>query len=189
MIECDILAPPTLEPVTLTEAKTWLKVDGSDDDLLIAGLISSARLTVEALTGLLLLTQTWRFRIGLNSREREIKLPHRPLISLNGAKFQDRTNGSRAAPLDGLSIGHASAGTIIVTDDRIYAISNFTLLEIDAVMGYGSSSASVPTPILTAMRMLISFWYERRGDDARGMAEPWPASLSTLLQPYREIKL
>ena len=186
MIESDILVPPAVEPVTLAEAKTWLKIDDNDDDLLIAGLISSARLTVEALTGLLLLTQTWRFRIELPINEKKVRLPHRPVLSLTGAQLRDRADIPHTLSLDGFTVSRGTAGLLHITDDRNFYTQNFLSLEIDAVMGFGPTSASVPSPLITAIQMLISFWHERRGDDPNGMVNPWPSTLTSLLQPYRE---
>ena len=38
-----VVTPAASEPITLTEAKNFLRVDGSDDDALITALISAAR--------------------------------------------------------------------------------------------------------------------------------------------------
>ena len=50
---------PATEPVTLVEAKGHCKVDLSDDDTLITGLISTARKQAEQRTGRALITQQW----------------------------------------------------------------------------------------------------------------------------------
>ena len=42
---------PTSEPVTLAEAKNFLRVTITDDDLLISSLITAAREACEAFTG------------------------------------------------------------------------------------------------------------------------------------------
>ena len=55
-----LLSGPVGEPLSLAEAKSWLRVDGSDEDALIQSLISSARKAVEAATNRLLITQQWR---------------------------------------------------------------------------------------------------------------------------------
>lgn len=45
-----VLTPPTVEPVTLTDAKAYMRVDFSDDDTLITNLISRARSLCETIT-------------------------------------------------------------------------------------------------------------------------------------------
>ena len=53
-----LIAGPGEEPVTLAEAKAWCRIDGADDDALLAALIAAARLQVESLTGRALMTQS-----------------------------------------------------------------------------------------------------------------------------------
>ncbi len=66
-----LVTPPAAEPVTLTEAKSWLRVDSDDNtqDELIGELITAARNYCEKETGRAFCTQTWnltldRFPIG-----------------------------------------------------------------------------------------------------------------------------
>ena len=58
-----LVSGPAVEPLSLAEAKSWIKVDASDEDALIQSLIVSARLAVEAATNRLLITQQWRLVI------------------------------------------------------------------------------------------------------------------------------
>lgn len=46
-----VLTPPSVEPITLTQAKAYMRVDFPDDDQLIADLISRARSLCEVVTG------------------------------------------------------------------------------------------------------------------------------------------
>lgn len=59
MTSC-LLAGPAEEPVSLAEAKGFLKVDDTAEDGLITTLIGAARLHVEGVTGRALLAQSWR---------------------------------------------------------------------------------------------------------------------------------
>lgn len=45
-----VLTPPSIEPVTLSDVKAYLRVDFSDDDLLIGNLITRARSLCETIT-------------------------------------------------------------------------------------------------------------------------------------------
>ena len=56
-----LVTGPATEPLTLAEAKSWLRVDGTTEDGLIQSLITSARLAVEAATNRLLIAQQWRW--------------------------------------------------------------------------------------------------------------------------------
>jgi hypothetical protein len=55
-----LTAAPAAEPVSLAEAKAFLRVAHADEDVLISDLVQSAREPVEAVPGLALITQSWR---------------------------------------------------------------------------------------------------------------------------------
>jgi uncharacterized phiE125 gp8 family phage protein len=55
-----LLTAPAAEPLSLSDAKNFLRVEHGDDDAIIASLIAAARNHVEALTRAALITQTWR---------------------------------------------------------------------------------------------------------------------------------
>ena len=55
-----LLTAAAVEPVTLAEAKAYLRVEHDDDDDVIAALIAGARIHVEAQTRRALITQSWR---------------------------------------------------------------------------------------------------------------------------------
>lgn len=58
-----LYSPPVQEPVTLAEAKTHLRVTYTDDDALIAELITAARQWFEEQTYRALVTQTWDLKL------------------------------------------------------------------------------------------------------------------------------
>ena len=58
-----ITVPPAAEPVSLVEAKLWVKQDAPDDDALISGLITSAREMCETYTNKAFVTQTWKMQM------------------------------------------------------------------------------------------------------------------------------
>ena len=57
-----IVSQPAIEPVTLTEAKTHLRVESTmtDDDLLIGSLITSARVAAETICRSAFISQQWK---------------------------------------------------------------------------------------------------------------------------------
>lgn len=79
------------EPVTLTEAKTQLKVDFSDDDTKITALIPAARRFVEGYCNISIVYQ----RVELIAiLETEWKLPLGPVIGLESVLVASGTQGS-----------------------------------------------------------------------------------------------
>jgi len=58
-----LLTAPAIEPLSLAEAKAFLRVETSDDDDVIGALIAGARIHVEAQTRRALITQSWRLAI------------------------------------------------------------------------------------------------------------------------------
>ena len=55
-----LITAPAVEPVSLMEAKAWLREDNGDEDQLIQTLLVSARMTLEAWTRRFFVTQGWR---------------------------------------------------------------------------------------------------------------------------------
>ena len=53
-----LLTAPAAEPLTLDEARAFLRVEYHDDDAVIAALIAGARLHIEAQTRRALITQS-----------------------------------------------------------------------------------------------------------------------------------
>lgn len=57
------MTAPASYPVSLTEAKAHLRIDGSDEDAVVTGMIAAASDHVEAQTGRALLTQQWELHL------------------------------------------------------------------------------------------------------------------------------
>jgi uncharacterized phiE125 gp8 family phage protein len=55
-----LIIAPAIEPLSLNEAKAFIRVEHEDDDDVIASLIIAARVHVEAQTQRALISQTWR---------------------------------------------------------------------------------------------------------------------------------
>lgn len=73
------------EPITLTEAKLYLKVDYTDEDTLITSLIKSVREHVENFTGLSLVAKT--VEIFLDYIPERFELPYPEHLAITEVKF------------------------------------------------------------------------------------------------------
>ena len=58
------LTPPAVEPVSLPDARLFLRLDQDEEDGLLGTLITAARLMIEAASGRMLIDQDWRIVLG-----------------------------------------------------------------------------------------------------------------------------
>ena len=58
-----LVTGPVSEPVDRADAKLHLRVDGTEEDTLIDGLIAAARLNIEAHAAVALIAQTWTWTL------------------------------------------------------------------------------------------------------------------------------
>lgn len=83
-----VITQPTVEPVSLAEAKLHLRVDHSTDDTLISSLISAAREECEHLLERALAPQTLRLSIDAFPAD-GIELPRPPVTSITSIEYVD----------------------------------------------------------------------------------------------------
>ncbi|MEL6946848.1 MAG: head-tail connector protein [Pseudomonadota bacterium] len=180
--------PPALEPISLSEAKAFLRVDHTADDALIAALIKAAREFLETTISQSLMTQTWRqYESGL-PQSREISAGVRPVQSLAavtvfGADGTPRVLSEQEASI--LSPGHDARlrfhGTLAASD----AMNG---IEIDWVVGWGDTSVAVPAALRHAIQLLVVHWYEFRGAVAASQQPvSLPPGFDALVRPYRRV--
>lgn len=182
-----IVNGPALEPVSVADAKKWLKLETSDDDDVIGALITAARLTIEAQIRRMLITQTWRLIYDCWPNGRLIKIPLAPFQSLTAMRVYDANNTAQNVS--------ASLYYVDATPDAPRVIfgapppnpgRHDAGIEIDVIVGYGDTPESVPEPLRQAIRMLVTDWYENRGDND---AAALPAAVRALIAPFERLKL
>jgi uncharacterized phiE125 gp8 family phage protein len=184
---------PAAEPVALAEAKTHLRVDGAAEDLLIASLIVTARLHVEAAAGLALIAQGWSYFLDAWPPGPALRLPLRPVQGIAAVRLYDEdavatTLDPAAYLLDGAGLPPrlVRQGTLLWPKPGRVANG----IEVAFTAGYGTAAADVPAPLRQAILLLVAHWYEHRSPVEIGAhAEPVPGMVGELLAPYRAIRL
>jgi uncharacterized phiE125 gp8 family phage protein len=184
-----LTAPPAIEPVSLAEAKAHLRISHSDEDQLIARLISSARRVVEARTGLLLISQQWTCFRDAWPEDGMISVPLAPLISVNDLLVYGEDDVAATIDTAHYYADLASRPPrLLLRGSRLWAppgrVGNGIAINVTA--GFGAASTSVPEPLRQAMLVLTAHWYEHRGP---GELPPVPLTASALLSPYRELRV
>lgn len=186
-----LLAPPTLEPVSLEEAKAHLRLAGSDDDDYVSALIVAARLQVETAIRRVLIDQTWRIYRDDWPADGSIDLPIAPVRSIVEIVVYDAdgdptTLAPTAWALDAASVPARLRllGTGPAPGRPLNGI------EIDVVAGYGPSGVAVPQSLRLAIMMLVARWFENREGAGFGIV---PSAVTdafeALVAPHRVMRL
>lgn len=184
-----LLAGPSAEPLSLAEAKTFLRVDHEAEDALIASLITSARATVEALTRRALIDQSWRLIRDAWPVSGLIAAPINPLREVTGAHVLDATGAELPVPAGAFICDTARLpGLIRVDRSMVAAPGRLTAgIAIDVVVGHGADADHVPSPLIEAVRVVLAHFYEHR--DVPGPGAAFPARLDALVAPFRVMRL
>lgn len=188
-----LLAGPAAEPVTLAEARAFLRVDDTAEDAFITTLITAARLHVEGTTGRALMAQSWRVVRDNWPEDRVVVLPVAPLMSLTSVTAYDAEgNGTNIALMQFQPETGATPGRIFLPRniDGAPALRRYNAIEIDYAAGYGTEPDDVPADLRQAVLTLVGYWFEHR--DAvviAGSGAIVPAGFDRLIANYRSIRL
>jgi uncharacterized phiE125 gp8 family phage protein len=185
-----LLSGPAVEPITLDEAKAYLRVEHDDDDLVIAALIAGARIHVETQTRRALITQTWRLIRDNWPVDGRLQVSPTPLQAIVAARVYEANGTTLAIDTQAFVADKAASPAIVAFAPWSLAIPDQVVggIEIDVRVGYGDTAATVPQPLRQAIRLLVAHWYENRGLVA-AQAAVLPVSVSALLAPYRVLSL
>lgn len=189
------------EPVTTAEAKSWLRVDHSSDDTLVAALVAAARGLCERITGRAFVTQTWRLTLdqfpfgwagwgflGQGTPPAEfpgrgaIRVPKAPLQSVSSIQYYDLSDTLQTLASTTYDVDAAhDPGRITLAFGQVWPVTRPKpgAVRITFVAGYGAASA-VPQEIKHAVMLTVARWYENRGEDAAAMND-LPAGAKALL--------
>lgn len=187
-----LLNAPSSEPISLAEAKLYLRVEHNDDDDLIVALIAAARVQVEAQTRRALITQTWRLVSDVWPAGGVLPILPVPLREVTAIGVYDADGMIHALDVNDFHVNTVSAPAILGYErgappapGRLHAG-----IEIDIEAGYGDAAADVPEPLRQAIRLLVAHWYEnRRIVAASGEVASLPISVSALIVPFRVLSL
>lgn len=183
-----LLDGPTLEPLSLAEAKVWLKVDGPEDDDLVRALIVAARLMVEAEIGQVLMARNWRLIGDQWPMGETITVRPGPVLSVVAARVFNAQGQATTITATSFTVLAQEETAAIIPAERPAPGRAHGGIEIDVRLGYGESVASVPENIRLAIRRLVALWYDNRGERA-DPDQGLPPQIRALLRPYRRLRL
>lgn len=184
-----LLAGPAEEPVSLAEARAFLRIDDTAEDGLITTLIGAARMHVEGVTGRALLAQSWRVVLDGWPHDRMVKLPVTPFMAVTGITAFDAGGTGHDVPLaqfvsepDRLLLPAMVAGMPVLRERQG--------IEVDYVAGFGTGPEDVPVDIRQALLLLVGYWFEHR--DAvivAGSGSVVPSGFDRMVAGYKRVRL
>jgi uncharacterized phiE125 gp8 family phage protein len=159
-----VTAPAAL-PISVAEAKAQMRVEGNDDDTIIERLVNAAVafVDVQGVLGRAMITQTWGEWLAPNPST--VLLSLGPVQSVSAIKYYDIDGALQTATLADFNVfGTPNRITITPKTSKAWPITQTRddAIKIEYVVGYGSTSASVPQTVRHALLMLVAHWYENR---------------------------
>jgi uncharacterized phiE125 gp8 family phage protein len=182
---------PSTEPITVAQAKAHLRIDDATQDILIASLILTSRLHIEAALGLALIQQSWRLTLDTAAPSSPpppaITLPLSPVITLSSIRTTAADGTVTTLAPSAARLDPGPPARVIAAASSWPSAATVSLA---FVAGFGPAAADVPAPIRQALLLLVAHWYEHRDPIEIGCSDTAiPQAVSSLLHPYRRPRL
>ncbi len=188
-----LITAPTVEPVTLPEAKAQLYVTDTADDMLITSKIKAARWLVEKYLNRALVQQTWKLQ--LDAFPAIIRLARPPLNSISSIQYVDTDGTTQSLDTSKYQVDNISEPARIVpaygetwpnTRGQIGAV---TVTYVAGYDGDGASpedlTANIPQTIKDAILLLVTELYENREVSVIGTILSYNSTIESLLFAHR----
>jgi len=191
---------PSIYPITLSDMKAHLRVDTSDDDALITAYIAAATDWCENYTRRALVEQTWKLYLDNwpMTTDQRIYLPKGKVTSVasivyaNSASTTATYSGSTSGSPVGTDYQESLVSDVMPFVAPAYGGSwpSITSVVDPIVVTYTAGwsntgspeTATVPEQLITAIRIKVADYYERRSSEdfrnvnhhaAERLAMPW----------------
>lgn len=194
-----LVTPPASEPVAVADVKTFLRIDGNEDDAVLTILIASARRMSEAYTKRAFITQTWRLTMDrfadrdvdappgyhiaptphLVDGSQTIQLSRQPIQAINSIKTTNSANVATTA-LGSIYTLDTASGRILLNDGYSWPTSlrDEAGVAVEFVAGW-ENAAAVPEPIKQGIIQHVAASYTNK------VCADMPEGVKALYDEYR----
>jgi hypothetical protein len=191
------LVDAAVEPLSLADAKGYLRVETTAEDTLISDMITAARLECEHINDRSFITTSWQLTLDylpaiaypFNSLEGRwgtwscqggmvgfgggITLPSPPLIALTSMTYIDMSgvtqsiNVSPGSP--SIIVTGGTPGRIDPAYGTFFPLSQPRPAAVNIIYtaGYGPDATTVPKSVIMAMRLLVAHYHRHRTINAQ----------------------
>jgi uncharacterized phiE125 gp8 family phage protein len=191
-----VITASTVESVSIAEVKAQARIDGTEEDDLIAAYITAARQWCEAYVARPLTATAVSYRLSLDSfcdrryyKDGVLYFPVAPVLASSGITYQP-SDGSTSATWASSNYSidvYSEPARLAPVYGQVYPDTRAQLnaITIPFTAGY-STGADVPQGCRTAIKMLAAHWYEQREPVVTGtIIQEVPFGLQALLDPHK----
>lgn len=186
-----VITAPSVEPLTLAEAKIYLKVDDSTEDALITSLIVAARQMAENHMGRSLVKTVWESSFDEfpdTDEDSTFELYPCPVSAINTVKYYDSNNTLQTLASTVYQTDYISEPSRLSLKPGqswpdVADRTNAVVINYDA--GYGTTAAMVPDLIKAGLYLLIGHLYENRQNVVKETVNELPIGSRSLFDMYR----
>lgn len=184
---------PAIEPISLTEAKNFMRIDETDGDVLINSLITAARIYIETTMGLIMTTESWSYYIDKWPNNSVIYLPLSPIQSVDEIRIHTSSASYEILPVEDYETDtHSNHPRIKILNRMIGSAMGHSMnqIEMQFTSGFGDTMNEVPADLKQAMLLLVSHWFEQREPIGYGGTfAKVPTSIEALLASYKKYRV
>jgi uncharacterized phiE125 gp8 family phage protein len=182
-----IITPPASEPVSLAEAKLFLRIDQDVEDDLIATLIGAAREAVEAACGRALITRRVRESLDIWRRDSVggAVLGLGPVADVIAVRLL-ASNGAQSVidPERYRLEGDRDRPRLVFATGLPATLRTVGGIEIEYDAGFATDASDLPVALRLATLQIVASLY-----DARQGQTPMPDSARALVRPFAPMRL
>lgn len=202
-----IVTPPAIEPVSLAEAKSHLRVDHGDDDQAIARLITAARQRIESDCARALIEQIWDVFFGAFPCGARLPLPFGQLRTVDAFEWVDTAGVTRSWTPSGGNLVEGSVvrahvdsiserpvpGGIVLADSQTWPPTRLrpsNPIRVRFTCGFGATASAVPATLRQAILLVVGHLYDHRseveiGQKAAIASEVVQRGVDSLIEDWR----
>lgn len=176
---------PSLEPITVEDARLHLDLDDNYYDSQLSQLITVARKRVEQDSRRSLLSQTHVLSMDIFPSSGVIELPTAPVISVTSVTYVDTNDAVQTFSDTKYSVdSNNTPSRIVINDGEDFPTvrGHYDDIKITYVAGYGTSRNDVDEVAKFAIKMMISHLFNSPSIAAHGTVNVVPLGYDSLVR-------
>ncbi len=171
-----------IEPITLQEVKTYLRIDTNDYDNILTPLIKTVRQLAEKITGRDFINKTWKTYLDCFP-QCGIEIKKSKLQSITSIKYYSDSVQIILDPSVYYITDESTYASIYLACNKFYPKTDHCrrqAIEITFVSGYGLLASDVPQALRQAMITHVAYLFNNTGD----CADDGAALFRSMYLPY-----